>query len=80
MLERWCALSIEEELKVSFKNPLSIVLTLIAVVAYLLLLAVYQFNRPDPTILGMSTPLVYAFTLWIIIVIVIIVAAARVWG
>ncbi|MEM3832044.1 MAG: hypothetical protein QW128_00370 [Thermoprotei archaeon] len=73
-------MSLEEELRISFKNPLSLILTVIAALVYILLLAIYQFNKPDPIAFGMSAPLVYALTLWIILVIIVIVSAIKVWG
>jgi len=68
-----------EELGVRFDNPLAIVLTLIVILAYILLFAVYSFNKPDPTFLGMSLPLFYTMILWLIVSVCVVVAAWRVW-
>ena len=72
-------MSIEEELEPSFKDPLSLILLLITVAVYVGLLLVYTFNRPDVTLLGMSPPLLYTLTLWVILMVVVFVAALKVW-
>lgn len=69
----------EEELKVKFENPISIILTIVVVLAYILLFAVYLFNRPDPSILNMSLPLLYSLILWFIVAVAVVVAAVLVW-
>lgn len=72
-------MSLEEELKVSFKEPLSLLLTAITVIVYVGLLLVYLFNRPDATLFNMSSPLLYTLTLWVALMVVVFVAAWRVW-
>jgi hypothetical protein len=71
--------SLEEELKISFKEPLSLLLTAITVIVYVGLLLVYLFNRPDATLFNMSPPLLYTLTLWIALMVVVFVAAWKVW-
>ncbi len=70
----------EEELKIGLENPLALVLAALTVILYLLLFAIYGFNRPDPTVLNMSMPLLYALLLWTAVVVVVVVAAYKVWG
>ena len=72
-------MSLEEELKVSFKEPLSLLLTAITVIVYVGLLLVYLFNRSDATLFNMSPPLLYTLTLWVALMVVVFVAAWRVW-
>jgi hypothetical protein len=71
--------SLEEELKVSFKEPLSLLLTAITVIVYVGLLLVYLFNRPDATLFNMSPPLLYTLTLWMVLMVAVFVAAWKVW-
>jgi hypothetical protein len=71
--------AVEEELKVSFKEPLSLLLTAITVIIYVGLLLVYLFNRPDATLFNMSPPLLYTLTLWMALMVVVFVAAWKVW-
>lgn len=72
-------MALEEELKVNLKSPLALVLTALTVILYLLLFAIFLFNRPDPTIFNMSMPLLYALLLWVAIAIVVVVSAHKVW-
>jgi hypothetical protein len=71
--------SLEEELRVSFKEPLSLLLAAITVIVYVGLLLVYLFNRSDATLFNMSPPLLYTLTLWVALMVVVFVAAWRVW-
>jgi hypothetical protein len=71
--------SLEEELRVSFKEPLSLLLAVITVIVYVGLLLVYLFNRSDATLFNMSPPLLYTLTLWVALMVVVFVAAWRVW-
>ncbi len=72
-------MSLEEELRVSFKEPLSLIVTLIVIIVYLGLLLAYNFNDPRPTLFNMSPPLLYALLLWIVLSISVIIAAWRIW-
>jgi hypothetical protein len=71
--------SLEEELKISFKEPLSLLLAAITVIVYIGLLLVYLFNRSDATLFNMSPPLLYTLTLWIALMVVVFAAAWKVW-
>jgi uncharacterized protein (DUF983 family) len=71
--------SLEEELKISFKEPLSLLLAAITVIVYVGLLLVYLFNRSDATLINMSPPLLYTLTLWVALMVVVFVAAWKVW-
>jgi hypothetical protein len=71
--------SLEEELRVSFKEPLSLLLAAITVIVYVGLLLVYLFNRSDATLFNMSPPLLYTLTLWVALMVVVFVAAWKVW-
>lgn len=72
-------MSYEEELRITFRESLSIILTLIVVIVYLGLFAVYAFNRPDATLLNMSPPLLYTIILWFILIASLVIAAWKVW-
>ncbi len=72
-------MSLEEELKISFKEPLSLLLAAITVIVYVGLLLVYLFNRSDAILFNMSPPLLYTLTLWVALMVVVLVAAWRVW-
>ncbi|MDM7275410.1 MAG: hypothetical protein P3X22_004730 [Thermoprotei archaeon] len=72
-------MTLEDELKVKLENPLALILTVLTIIAYILLFAVYTFNRPDPTVLNMSMPLLYALLLWVAIAVIIVVAAYKLW-
>ncbi|MEN2999228.1 MAG: hypothetical protein ABDH61_01430 [Acidilobaceae archaeon] len=70
---------LEEELRLSFKESLSLLLALLAIAVYVGLFAVYLNNKPDPVILNMSFPIAYALFLWLVLAAVVVVAALRVW-
>ncbi len=72
-------MSLEEELKIQFREPLSLVLLVITIAVYVGLLLVYYINRPDATLFNMSPPLLYTLTLWVVLMIVVFVAAWKVW-
>jgi hypothetical protein len=69
----------EIESHLRFRRPVDLALTVVFVVFYVLIFAVYAVNSVEPMVLGLSFTYFYSLVLWVLGMAIVVTAAKVAW-